>query len=461
MDLKALKYQILGGYVARRVLLRALMLAMALSIIPLVQVLTGSDPILLDSLNNHRCDLPFTFTGNVLLKNRFLKPIWATFECKNDVNLTTDVAMKLMGMQLLDYSGKGLCVGEGSASAVYALRELGLSNVCGAYRHPFFSLKQRKLVYELEYADNSFDFVYSRDLDRVSVPALLVFEIERVLKPGGIGAMLVTANSLDANGLIRSATPISSLLKTSTILHVDYVHEFTLVVFKKRFVNGGYFEQFRLPGDCPSVMNNRPYMGYMEPLVDNKQIGFEEKIAYLPKYVDKLPKKQRAVYVEIGAGEDLNFSAANWFLPSYPVDHKAFDVYFVHHNASVLLSCIRRPGVTFIYHPGLAGDKVAPSLDADDLDPYVHDEEFDFLAWFKGTVQDADFVVLKMKAGEMELAFLSDLFKTETICHVDELFLSCSDDADGNGKGLVSADCMDLFKSLRASGVYVHQWWED
>ncbi|EEF42958.1 conserved hypothetical protein [Ricinus communis] len=460
MDLKASTLQILGGSIARRLLVRAFMLASALSIFPLVQLIIGSDPILLDSVKFHECDVPFTIKSKNLFQNRFLKPIWNSFECKEYVNLTTDVVRELMSKQLLlDYSAKALCVGEGSASAVYALRELGFVNACGAHRHPFFSLKHRKFVYELQYADNFFDFVFSRDLDEVSVPAILVLEIERVLKPGGIGAMLVGVNGLNPNGLIRSATPVSSLLKASNVVHVGYVQKYTLVVFQKRIEEVGYFERFVLPADCQSVMSNRPFMEQIEPLMENKERGFENKIAYLPSFLDVASRKT-LVYVEIGASERLNSSVSNWFLPSYPVDHKAFNVYFVDHNTTVLLSCVKKPGVTFIYYPGLAGEKAnASNYEFEDLDPSLEDEGFDFLAWFRETVEPADFVVLKMKAGEAELKFLTDLFGSGAICLVHELFLSCPDHVDGNG--VTSKDCMNLFKSLRSSGVYVHQWWGD
>ncbi|KAJ9181592.1 hypothetical protein P3X46_009707 [Hevea brasiliensis] len=455
MDFKSLRIQILSGSIARRLLLRAFMLASAFSVIPFIQILSGSDPVLLDSVNFHECDS--LFAGTNLFQNRFLKPIWSSFECKEDVNLTMDVVTALMVKQLLDYGSNALYVGEGSASAVYALRELGFSNACGVHRHPFFSIKHRKLVYELQFADNFFDFVLSRDLDEVSVPAVLVLEIERVLKPGGIGAMLVGVGGLNPNGLIRSATPVSSLLKSSNVVHVGYVHEYTLVVFQKRFEKVGFFEQFRLPADCQSFSNNKHFMEHLEPLVENKEMGFEKKIAFLPNFIHVLSRK-KLVYIEIGAAERLNSSVANWFIPFYPVDHKAFDIYFVDHNTSVLLSCVKKPGVTFIYYPGLAGDKITASIsDVEDLDPSVEDEGFDFLSWFRETVEYADFVVLKMKAGEAELKFLTDLYESGAICFVDELFLSCADHVDDNG--VMSKDCMDLLKSLRSSGMYVHQWW--
>ena len=139
------------------------------------------------------------------------------------------------------------------------------------------------------------------------------------------------------------------------------------------------------------------------------------------------------MYIDIGVGELLNANVSDWFLPSYPIDQKDFNVYFVHYNTSIMLSHVKRPGITFVYHPGLA-DKVVTEVDVDvdeeedeEVDPYVGEEKFDFLAWFKETVQYADFVVLKMNAGEVELKFLSDVFSSGAICFVDELFLRCPD----------------------------------
>ncbi|KAJ0089117.1 hypothetical protein Patl1_32079 [Pistacia atlantica] len=452
-----------GNHTAsRRVLLRAVLFATALSVVPLLQILSGFDPVMFNAVSFNDCSLTSDYSKPHLFLGRFMYPILGSLgsmQCKENANLTTIVARELVGMHMLNDDAKTLCVGESSSSSVHALREMGFSNAYGVYRHTFFSLKHKKLVYELDYEDNSFDFVYSRDLDKVSVPALLVLEIERVLRPGGIGAMLVGVSSSSPNGLIRSATPISSILKTSTIVHVGYVNQFTLVVFKKEIENCSYFEQYRLPSDCPSLMNNKPFMEFIEPLVEEKPMGFGKRIVYLPKFMDVTSRK-RLVYIDIGAGEHLNSRVTNWFLPSYPVDRKAFNVYFVDHNTSVLLSYVKRPGVTFVYHPGLAGSKATANANVlEDVDPSVADEGFDFLLWFQETVRYADFVVLKINAGEVELKFLSELFKTGTICFVDEIFLRCSGHVDG--KGAANADCMDIFKGLRRSGVYVHQWWED
>ncbi|KAM1037674.1 hypothetical protein EV2_033362 [Malus domestica] len=469
MDLKGVRMQILHGSLARRVFLRAFLIAAAMSIIPLIHILSGTYMTMFTFVNSGDCAAELGRVAPVELtpekfnfQSRFLNPFWGSYDseqCKRDVNLTVSVVRELMGQKLLKYGTKALSIGEDSASAMLALQALGFPNARGVYKHRFFSLKHKQFVYEIDYVDKSFDFVLSRDLDKVSVPALLVLEIERVLSPGGIGAMLVGSSVSSPNSLIRSATPISSLLKSSSVVYVNYVNNFTLVVFKKNYDNAGLFEQYRLPADCRSLTNNRPLIGKMEPLVKEKPVEYGKRFAYLPNFVD-LSSKRRLVYIDIGAAQHLNSNVTNWFLPSYPIEHKDFNVYFVDHNTSVLLSYVKKPGITFVYHPGLAGIKPKVNVTIDgDTDPYVGDEGFDFLVWFKETVGFADFVVLKMNAGSAELKFLTELFESGAICFVDELFLHCSGQVDAGGA--MPVDCMDIFGSLRSSGVFVHQWWGD
>jgi len=107
---------------------------------------------------------------------------------------------------------------------------------------------------------------------------------------------------------------------------------------------------------------------------------------------------------------------------------------------------VERSGVTFIYYPNLAGDEATLHPYLEEFDPSMGDEGFVFLAWFRETVQYADFMVLKMNEGEVALKFLPDLLKNGAICFIDELFFSCSDQNDK--KDRVKWHCMDLFKSL-------------
>ncbi|OIW05158.1 hypothetical protein TanjilG_02631 [Lupinus angustifolius] len=447
------------------------MLVSAVSIVSLLNAMSKYDLASLATFNdciatsNLQVENFTLSPSSYLFQSKVLSTFWGSFDstnCAKDANLTVNVINELMGKQLLNYGAKSLCIGEGSSMAIIAMKQLGFSSVIGVERHSFFSLMQKKIVYELDYKDASFDFVVSRDLDMVSVPALLVLEVERILKPSGIGALLI--GSTGSNDLIRSATPVSSLLRTSSVVHVGYVDQLNLVVFKKKAQNESAFYQYSIPEDCPSITFTKPLIELMEPLMSERPIStpeYEKSVPYLPKFIDVSARK-RLVYIDIGVGELLNANVSDWFMPSYPIDQKNFNVYFVHYNTSILLSYVKRPGITFVYHPGLAG-KADANLDDDsdeDMEPYVGEDEFDFLAWFKETVQYADFVVLKMNAGKVELKFLKDLFESGAICFVDELFLKCTENESVDDKTMFSnKSCMNIYKGLRTNGVYVHQWW--
>ncbi|KAG7565529.1 Methyltransferase type 11 [Arabidopsis suecica] len=449
----------------RRVILRALVIVCAFSVVSVLRNLGGAyqgensnntQPCKVDECAVNFAFLgPFLFSGNGLLSNRFLKPVLNYLEsekCKENIYLTTEVVRELTGMNLLSNDSKALCIGRRSVSAVLAMNRQGISDVSVAYMPPVFAFKHRKFTSELHYEDASFGFVFSMDLETVAVPASLVYEIERILKPGGTGAMLVgTTSGSDSNGLVRSVSPVSSLLKNSSVVHVASLGEQVLVVFKKDGEDSFRLDQTHhdLPADCSSVLKNQPYIGLLEPLLEEKRSDFERRIHYLPEFID-LSSRKRLVYIDIGAADHVK-ARSNWFFPSYPIDRKAFNSYFVHHNTSILTSYVKSPGVTFIYHPGLAAAKTTIASLGDQEEPFVEDDSFDFLAWFKETASFADFVVLKMNTSNTELKFLSELIKTGAICSVDELFLHCTG----------YRDCTGIFKSLRNSGVFVHQWWED
>ncbi|KAL5710089.1 hypothetical protein ACHQM5_020696 [Ranunculus cassubicifolius] len=459
--IKGLGLLIFRGSVAKRVVLRVIMVTVALAIFPSLQVMRDAQPptrffgVETDGCGNDSVDYnPLSFTG------RFLKPMSAyvfptpDISCKEMANLTKDVFKQLMDEKLVKTGAKSLCVGEATASAVIALQELGFLSTFGMNRHPVFSFNHKRFIYELEYDENSFDFVFSSDITRVSVPALLVLEIERVMKAGGIGAMLVYTPHLNQGSLIKSAAQVSLFLKSSEVLHVSSVHQsFSLVVFKKNTEWVNPFEHYQLPENCPSITKNKPLVKHLEPLVEENHVGIEDGFSYLSKLTDTTSRK-RFIYIDIGAGKFMNSNTTNWFLTFYPVPTRAVEVYVVDHNTTVLSSYVNRPGVTFVYHPGLAGTKVSTNVN-----PVAENQGFDFLAWFRETVSAENFVVLKMNAMGVELQLLHELFESGGICLVDELFLHCPDSVDG--EGIKGADCLVLFRGLRSAGVFVHQWLDE
>nr|XP_043612836.1 uncharacterized protein LOC122584838 [Erigeron canadensis] len=430
MDFKALKWQILRGSFGWRLVLRALFFLVAMVVVSFTRIATDiktPDPI---TLQFDKCSLNFGFVDGK--------------------NLSVGVAKEVMRNQMLTFESKALCLGDGSDWIVSTLQEFGFLNVFGVYRNPLMSLLHKQFDHKLPFDSDSFDFVFSTTLDRVSVPALVVLEIERVLRPGGVGAMLVGSSSFYAPSLVRSATPVSLLLRTSDILHVCGIYSYTLIVFKKQLESVALFDNYKLPNECPSMLKNKPFMKHIEPLVDQRTGRFQE-LSYLPKFLN-ISSRNRLIYINMGAGE---------FDRNYPIHPDAFNVYVVDHNVSALTSHVKKPGVTFVYHPGLVEDDKTESslMSVDYLEAPLHEEQFEFIDWFKETAKDGDFVVLTMNAGATQLKVLFELFASGAICHVDELFLRCSDGVDCRTS--CCKDCMSLYNGLRNAGVFVHQWLGD
>lgn len=416
-----------------RVVLRAFMLVFIVILLCLMQMgheIRVIEPVTTDA---DECSLSkklkFNLTGILNSGSNFALPLFGSppAPCEERENFTGTVFRILMEKNLLQSDARVLCVGEKSASAVLALRHLGFFNAFGVERHPLFSLLKRRFVYDLSFDDNHFDFVFLEDLDRVSVPSLMVMEMERVLRPGGTGSLLLRHESQ----LV--------FLKRFNPVHVCDVGSFALMAFMKRLDTFASFHHFHLPTTCPCIENNKPFMKNIEPLTD-------PKLSYLPESMN-ISTRNKLIYINLGAGEYAKTSISRMSKPYCSNHHSAFEVFIIDHKTSVLSSLVMDSGINFVYYPSLAGDGAAPKISSDEfLAAPMEEEGFDFIRWFKETVSDGDFVVLMMKAELAEMDILVELFDSGAICRVDEVFLRCSE------------DCTNLLESLRKSGVYVHQW---
>lgn len=235
------------GSLSRTIFFRILLLASAISIVSLLYSLPTMDfGSIAPKTYDHDCAVEFedhsnlTLTpGSYLFQSRILNTFWGSFDslnCKKEINLVSTVVKELMSQRLLwNSEAESLCIGEYSDIAVSSMQNLGFSNVIN---HRFISFNKKNFVYSLDhYRDFSFDFVLLKDLEKIAVPALLVLEVERILKPNGVSALLVKVDSdsvysNNSRDMLRIASPIS-LLKFSTILHVGFVNNHGLVVFKK------------------------------------------------------------------------------------------------------------------------------------------------------------------------------------------------------------------------------------
>lgn len=461
MAFKLSELRVLGGFLARRALLRIFVFALTIGVLPLIQFMSingdGRDSL---AYNTDECSM-YGGSGRKLFPGRFLKPFsFYPFPisgrpCEVSANLTSNIFRELRDKKMLNPGARALCVGEGSASAVSLLQALGFGNAFGAGSRLFPSLVMKGFDYRLSFENSSFDFVFSRSLDRSAVPALVVLEIERILRPGSFGAMLLrTTSGSNSGSMFKTAAPISAFVKSSDIVHVYEDDGFTLVAFKKRATPTDMDCLDELshgrPEQCRSVSNNRGFLEHLEPLVNGDPVGSNSKqrFSYLPNLMN-ISTRDKLIYIDMGAGEFANSSIAGWFLTSYPMHSRSFNIYAVGSDDSVRTTYAKTPGITFVHFPGLLQEHATTEATPLELSSQALD-------WFKETVAGGDFVVLKVDAGKNGMLLLRKLFRTGAMCFIDELFFHCPDAA--SNQDTVCGDCFHFIEALRSSGVFVHRW---
>lgn len=134
---------------------------------------------------------------------------------------------ELIARGWLSTSDNAICVGPGAAPAAVAMRGLGLRAAAVA------PAAAAAPCCGLLLATASFDFAFVAALDRVRVPARVVLEMERVIRPGRFGA--VRRGRLPGPaGLARAAAPVAALLRASDVVGALPVDGAAVVVFRKR-----------------------------------------------------------------------------------------------------------------------------------------------------------------------------------------------------------------------------------
>ena len=176
MDSKASfssNFHILNVSIARRVFFRAIFFASAISIVSLLRFLPTLDLASLapktyvdcvaDSQQSRSQNTALE-PGSYLFQSRVLNTFWGSFDslnCMKHANLTFSVVTELMGKRFLNHGARSLCIGEGSPMAVSAMQQLGFTSVSGVHKNSLFSLKQKRIVCELEYQVLLFGLVFS------------------------------------------------------------------------------------------------------------------------------------------------------------------------------------------------------------------------------------------------------------------------------------------------------------
>ncbi|XP_043689168.1 uncharacterized protein LOC122640104 [Telopea speciosissima] len=169
-------------------------------------------------------------------------PSWTIEATKVRLNSTDlDAAFRdLMAANWLIDGYETLSIGRDAARAVMVLKKLGFSDAMGIYRSCASLFRHRKRLRPLPFYEGSFDFVFSTEMiDGVRVPARLVLEMERVLKPAGVGVVMRrVSGNFPVTAVMKAAAPVAAFLRFSDVVAVRTVNCTVMVVFKKRAMVG-------------------------------------------------------------------------------------------------------------------------------------------------------------------------------------------------------------------------------
>ena len=430
---------------------------------------------------------------------------WRTREWRREVDRHAAVLRRHLADGMLAASSVAVCLG--GAQEAMALRELGVVGAVAVTRKRSPPLAVAGNDRRLPFPDSSVDFVFAgRALDRTKRQADLASEAARIMKPDGHGHLVVlTSGAGDAYSLrsLQALLPSLRLLRSRVINGADG-STLRELVFRKHAADVSTTNGTNSAGNCASRDHKLEIIGLAEPLIQQEPakpwIALKrniKNIRYLPALAD-IGFKRRYVYVDVGA-RSYGSSIGSWFRKQYPRQNHTFEVFAVEADPAFHADYARRKGVTLLPYaawvrnetlsfeindgPGKKGDHNARKPNGRGMDrirPAAGSMDgvssagevrripaFDLAEWLKRTVSELDYVVMKMDVEGTEFDLIPRMIDTGAICLVDELFLECHYNrwqrcCPGERSPKYSntyGECLDLFISLRNSGVLVHQWW--
>ncbi|CAN0879636.1 hypothetical protein LINGRAHAP2_LOCUS13184 [Linum grandiflorum] len=423
----------------------------------------------------------------------------------NSVQFYSSVFQDLIAEGYLSPSSKSLCVETPLGQDVFALKEIGVSDSIGLFKKaskPLVISSKSKEKNRIPFDGDTFDFIFSGGgrFDTVAQPLDLASEITRTLKPEGFLVVHVRAKdtySFDSFlGLFNSCKLVRSRdldgYDSSSSSSTPFIRE---IVLQKQHGQTVQTTQILSNSQCSVPGHKLDLVRDAEPLIEQEPLKpwltlkrNVKNIKYLPSMAD-ISFKNRYVYVDVGA-RSYGSSIGSWFRKQYPKQNKTFDVYAIEADKTFHQEYKSKKGVTllpyaawvknetlsFEIHRDPGEDVSAKGRGMGRIQPVnpsggfkgVVDEiqGFDFAQWLKRTVTEKDYVVMKMDVEGTEFDLIPRLFETGAICLIDELFLECHYNrwqrcCPGQRSPKYEKtykQCLDLFSSLRESGVLVHQW---
>ncbi|XP_059668094.1 uncharacterized protein LOC132313372 [Cornus florida] len=430
--------------------------------------------------------------------------LWATRDRRKAIQFYSSVFQDLIADGYLSPESKSLCVETPVGEDVVALMEIGVSDSIGIFKKASKPLVISGQAIRQPFDENTFDFIFSGagGLDKSAKPGEFAAEIARTLKPEGF--LVVHTASKDTYSF-NSFIDLFNCCKFIRSRDIDgfnssmpYIRE---IVMKKETDISGH-GLIKLYGNS---VNKCSVPGYKQELVRKAEPLIREEplkpwitlkkniknVKYLPSMAD-INFKPRYVYVDVGA-RSYGSSIGSWFKKQYPKQNKTFEIYAIEADNTFHEEYQHKKGVNLLPYAawvknetlffeinrdpgqgkeakgrGMGRIQPAESSSASSSNADVDEiQGFDFANWLKNTVSEKDFVVMKMDVEGTEFDLIPKLFETGAICLIDEIFLECHYNrwqrccpGERSSKYQKTyGQCLDLFTSLRESGVLVHQWW--
>ncbi|PIA59603.1 hypothetical protein AQUCO_00400469v1, partial [Aquilegia coerulea] len=430
----------------------------------------------------------FSGDGNPLLRD-----LWTSKEWRKIVNFYSLRFQDLIFEGLLSLNSKALCVETPRGEDVFALKEIGVNDSIGIFKKAFPPLVQFGEVSRLPFDNSTFDFVVCGNgrLDRSNRPFQFVSEISRVLKPNGV-VVVYTRSVKDLyslNSFLRLFDCCKFVVSRKIPLLSYTVKE---IVLRKKVTTSD-----KSVNKCSLQGYRKDIIGKAEPLIKEEPLKpwitlkrNVNSVKYLPSMVD-ISFKHKYVYIDVGA-RSYGSSIGSWFRKQYPKQNKTFEIYAIEADRAFHEEYKRKKNVKLLpYAAWVRNETLFFEINRDPVQKndgkrrgmgriqstvqssfnFMGDLDkirgFDFAHWLKNTVSRKDFVVMKMDVEGTEFDLIPKLFETGAICLIDEIFLECHYNrwqkcCPGKRSPKYQktyAQCLDLFSSLRKSGILVHQWW--
>lgn len=398
----------------------------------------------------------------------------------------------------LSTKSKSLCVETPAGDDVYALKEIGVDEAVGIYKKSAKPLVINGLAFRQPFKDNTFDFIFSGagGLDRSEKSSEFAAEVGRTLKPEGY--FVVHTTSIDTYSF-NSFIGLFNCCKFIRSRHIDGFDsdmiEIQEIVMKKqnpikisKKPNQISTNKCSVPGYKQDLIKKAEPLITKEPLKPWIELKKNlQNVKYLPSMVD-INFKQRYIYIDVGS-RSYGSSIVSWFKKQYPKQNKTFDIYAIEADKHFHDEYKLKKGVTLLpYAAWVKNESLIFEINQTPGDENVEKgrgmgriqaggggivgsvdeiQGFDFAEWLKSSVNEKEFVVMKMDVEGTEFDLIPRLIESGAICLIDEVFLECHYNrwqrccpGERSPKYQKTySQCLDLFKSLRQRGVLVHQWW--